>query len=58
MDIVQRIDTEIERRSLLKHSFYQMWSEGKLTIDHLQRGRIIQISLATQKKRPSTSSHG
>ena len=36
MDIVQRIDTEIERRSLLKHSFYQMWSEGKLTIDHLQ----------------------
>ncbi|HKZ62189.1 MAG TPA: iron-containing redox enzyme family protein, partial [Nitrososphaera sp.] len=27
---------EIERRSLLKHSFYQMWSEGKLTIDHLQ----------------------
>lgn len=36
MDIVQRIDSEIERRSLLKHSFYQMWSEGKLTIDHLQ----------------------
>ena len=36
MDIIQRIDSEIERRSLLKHSFYQMWSEGKLTIDHLQ----------------------
>src|SRR5687768_12627476 len=36
MDIVQRIDSEIERYSLLKHSFYQMWSEGKLTIDHLQ----------------------
>jgi pyrroloquinoline-quinone synthase len=36
MNIVQRIDSEIERRSLLKHSFYQMWSEGKLTIDHLQ----------------------
>jgi pyrroloquinoline-quinone synthase len=34
--IVQRIDLEIEKRSLLKHSFYQMWSEGKLTIDHLQ----------------------
>ena len=34
--IVQRIDSEIEKRSLLKHSFYQMWSEGKLTIDHLQ----------------------
>ena len=36
MNIVERIDSEIERRSLLKHSFYQMWSEGKLTIDHLQ----------------------
>jgi pyrroloquinoline-quinone synthase len=36
MNIVQRIDLEIERRSLLKHSFYQMWSDGKLTIDHLQ----------------------
>ncbi|MEW6603464.1 MAG: iron-containing redox enzyme family protein [Thermoproteota archaeon] len=36
MDIIQRIDSEIEKRSLLKHSFYQMWSEGKLTIDHLQ----------------------
>jgi pyrroloquinoline-quinone synthase len=36
MDIVQKIDSEIEKRSLLKHSFYQMWSEGKLTIDHLQ----------------------
>ena len=34
--IVQRIDSEIEKRSLLKHSFYQRWSEGKLTIDHLQ----------------------
>jgi pyrroloquinoline-quinone synthase len=36
MHIVQKIDSEIERRSLLKHAFYQMWSEGKLTIDHLQ----------------------
>lgn len=36
MDIIQRIDSEIEKRSLLKHSFYQMWSEGKLTIDQLQ----------------------
>ena len=35
MDIIQRIDSEIEKRSLLKHPFYQMWSEGKLTIDHL-----------------------
>jgi pyrroloquinoline-quinone synthase len=36
MDIVQQIDSEIEKRSLLKHPFYQMWSEGKLTIDHLK----------------------
>jgi pyrroloquinoline-quinone synthase len=35
-NIVQRIDSEIEKYSLLKHSFYKMWSEGKLTIDHLQ----------------------
>lgn len=36
MNIVGRIDSEIEKRSLLKHSFYRMWSEGKLTVDHLQ----------------------
>jgi pyrroloquinoline-quinone synthase len=36
MDIVSRIDSEIEKRSLLKHPFYQMWNEGKLTIDHLK----------------------
>ena len=35
-NIVPRINSEIEKRSLLKHSFYKMWSEGKLTIDHLQ----------------------
>lgn len=35
-DIVGRIDSEIEKRSLLRHPFYQMWSEGKLTVDHLQ----------------------
>jgi pyrroloquinoline-quinone synthase len=36
VSIVQRIDSEIEKRSLLKHSFYQMWSEGRLTVDHLR----------------------
>jgi len=36
MNIVKRIDQEIERRSLLKHPFYQMWSEGKLDIESLQ----------------------
>lgn len=35
-DLVGRIDSEIEKRSLLKHPFYQMWSEGRLTVDHLQ----------------------
>lgn len=34
--LVKRIDQEIERRSLLKHPFYQMWSEGKLGIESLQ----------------------
>ena len=31
MDIVKRIDEMIQERSLLKHPFYQMWSDGKLT---------------------------
>ena len=35
-NIVQRIDAEIQNLSLLRHPFYNMWSEGKLTIDHLQ----------------------
>ena len=35
-NVVQRIDSEIEKHSLLKHSFYKMWSEGNLTLDHLQ----------------------
>ena len=33
---MQRIDLEIERRSLLKHKFYQLWSEGKLDLNHLK----------------------
>jgi pyrroloquinoline-quinone synthase len=35
-NLLERIDFEIERHSVLKHRFYQMWSEGKLTVDHLQ----------------------
>ena len=35
MNIIKRIDEMIEERSLLKHPFYQMWSDGKLTIDSL-----------------------
>lgn len=34
--VVERINVEIEKQSLLKHPFYQMWSEGKLTANHLQ----------------------
>ena len=34
--VVERIDIEIEKQSLLRHPFYQMWSEGRRTADHLQ----------------------
>ena len=30
------IDNEVERRSLLKHKFYQMWSNGELSLDQLK----------------------
>ncbi len=33
--LVRDIDREVERRSLLKHPFYQMWSRGELELDHL-----------------------
>jgi len=35
MNIIKRIDEMIEERSLLKHPFYQMWSDGKLMQDSL-----------------------
>ena len=34
-DIIARIDGLIERKSLLKHPFYQKWSEGSLDIESL-----------------------
>jgi pyrroloquinoline-quinone synthase len=34
--LVELIDVEIQNRSLLKHPFYQKWSNGELTLDHLQ----------------------
>ena len=34
--LVYTIDQEIEKKSLLKHPFYRMWSNGELSIDHLQ----------------------
>jgi len=33
--LVRNLDAEIEKNSLLKHSFYKMWSDGKLTRGHL-----------------------
>jgi pyrroloquinoline-quinone synthase len=33
--LVQRIDNVIEEQSLLKHKFYVMWNEGKLSIESL-----------------------
>ena len=35
MNIVKKIDEMIEERSLLKHPFYQTWSDGKLTQEAL-----------------------
>ena len=34
--LIKRIDQEIEKRSLLKHPFYQMWSKGELSMESLQ----------------------
>ncbi|MEX2312830.1 MAG: iron-containing redox enzyme family protein [Nitrosopumilaceae archaeon] len=33
--LIKRIDEMIEERSLLKHPFYQMWSDGKLSLDSI-----------------------
>ncbi len=33
--IIKRIDEMIEEKSLLKHPFYQMWSDGKLSLNSL-----------------------
>lgn len=32
---IKRIDKEIDKRSLLEHPFYRMWSDGKLAINQL-----------------------
>ena len=34
--LVLQIDEEIEKKSLLKHPFYEMWTRGELTRDHLR----------------------
>ncbi len=33
--IIKQIDEIIEEKSLLKHPFYQMWSDGKLSLESL-----------------------
>jgi pyrroloquinoline-quinone synthase len=40
-DIIDEIREIIERRSLLRHPFYQAWQQGELTLDHL-RGYAAQ----------------
>jgi pyrroloquinoline-quinone synthase len=35
-DLIDRIDEMVERRSLLKHPFYQAWSMGTLPLDSLK----------------------
>lgn len=34
-NLIQIINDEIDRRSLLNHRFYILWKEGKLTLNHL-----------------------
>jgi pyrroloquinoline-quinone synthase len=40
-NLLHRIDSEIERSSLLKHRFYRLWSEGKLDVVQL-RGYALE----------------
>ena len=35
LNLIDQINLEIEKQSLLKHDFYRLWQEGKLTLDHL-----------------------
>ena len=34
--LIVRIDNEVENRSLLKHPFYKMWSNGELNLNQLR----------------------
>ena len=34
--LIETIDNEINRRSLLHHQFYTLWNEGKLSLNHLR----------------------
>jgi pyrroloquinoline-quinone synthase len=46
--IIERIDSEIDQQSLLKHPFYQAWSEGKLTTDQLAGYSVEYFQLVKQ----------
>ena len=35
-ELIYKIDQEVEKKSLLKHPFYKMWSNGELSINQLQ----------------------
>ncbi|HKX20703.1 MAG TPA: iron-containing redox enzyme family protein [Nitrososphaeraceae archaeon] len=35
-ELIVRIDNEVENRSLLKHPFYKMWSNGELNLNQLR----------------------
>lgn len=35
-ELIYRIDQQVEKKSLLKHPFYKMWSNGELALNHLQ----------------------
>ena len=37
MKLSQRLDAIIAERHLLKHPFYQAWSNGQLSLDTLRR---------------------
>ena len=48
VSIIERIDAEIEQQSLLKHPFYQAWSEGKLTAEQLAGYSMEYFQLVKQ----------
>jgi pyrroloquinoline-quinone synthase len=35
-ELIYRIDQEVDKKSLLKHPFYKMWSNGELGLNHLR----------------------
>jgi pyrroloquinoline-quinone synthase len=39
-EFLAALDTVIADRHLLKHPFYQLWSQGKLTVEHLREYAI------------------